>query len=128
GARISHLSRGIGFVQRFAGRITSLGPFPWVRSRVCEQNLFFTTRSYQMAATASKTPLQAIDFAKPHEVREFPKGKVELITVNGVTFGRVTFNPGWRWSTHIKPIAGTDSCQAAHLGVQLSGVMHIKMD
>ena len=81
-----------------------------------------------MAAKAPKTPLSAIDFAKPQEVREFPKGKVELITINGVTFGRATFNPGWRWSAHIKPIAGTDSCQAAHLGVQLSGTMHIKMD
>ena len=81
-----------------------------------------------MAATATHTPLQAIDFAKPNEVREFPKGKVELITINGVTFGRATFNPGWKWSTHLKPIAGTESCQAPHLGVQLSGTMHIKMD
>jgi len=75
-----------------------------------------------------QTQLKSIDFSKPHEVRELPKGKIELITLNGVTFGRATCEPGWRWSTHVKPIAGTSSCQAAHLGVQLSGVMHIKMD
>jgi hypothetical protein len=71
---------------------------------------------------------ESIDLSKPQEVRNFPKGKVELITLGGVTFGRATFEPGWRWSTHVKPIAGTSSCQAAHLGVQLTGTMHIKMD
>jgi len=74
------------------------------------------------------SPLECIDFSRPHEMREFPKGKLELITVNGITFGRATFQPGWRWSTHMKSIAGTGSCQAAHCGVQLSGTMHIKMD
>jgi hypothetical protein len=74
------------------------------------------------------TRLESVDFSKPQEVRNFPKGKVELITLGGVTFGRATFEPGWRWSTHVKPIAGTTSCQAAHLGVQLTGTMHIKMD
>jgi hypothetical protein len=79
-------------------------------------------------AQSQQTPLKAINFTKPNEVREFPKGKVELINMNGVTFGRVVFEPGWRWSTHVRPIAGTPSCQAAHLGVQLSGIMHIVMD
>ncbi len=74
------------------------------------------------------TPLQSVSFSHPHETREIPKGKIELITIGGVTFGRVTFQPGWRWSTHVKPTAGTNSCQAPHLGVQLSGTMHIAMD
>ena len=73
-------------------------------------------------------PLQSESFARPQETRDFPKGKVELIKIGGVTFGRATFQPGWRWSTHMKAIAGTNSCQAAHLGVQLSGTMHIQMD
>ncbi len=81
-----------------------------------------------MATQPHETPLESVDFSHPQETREFPKGKVELITLNGVTFGRGTFQPGWRWSTHIKPSAGTESCQAAHLGVQLSGTMHIRMD
>jgi hypothetical protein len=72
--------------------------------------------------------LTSLSFSKPNEVRDFPNGKVELVELGGVTFGRATFHPGWRWSTHLKPIAGTNSCQAAHLGVQLSGTMHVKMD
>jgi hypothetical protein len=75
-----------------------------------------------------ETSLESVNFSKPHETREFPKGKVEVITLRGISFGRATFEPGWRWSTHVKPIAGTNTCQAAHLGVQLSGTMHIKMD
>ena len=51
-----------------------------------------------------------------------------MITVGGVTFGRGTFEPGWRWSEHMGPIAGTKTCQATHLGVMLSGTMHIRMD
>mgnify|MGYP005812578895 CR=1 FL=1 len=81
-----------------------------------------------MTTRPQSTPLESTNFSRPQETREFPKGKVELITLNGVTFGRATFQPGWRWSTHVKPIAGTGSCQSAHLGVQLSGTMRIKMD
>jgi len=82
-----------------------------------------------MAVThPQEIPFQSANFSKPQETMEFPKGKVELITLNGVTFGRATYQPGWRWSTHVKPIAGTGSCQVAHLGMQLSGTMHIRMD
>jgi mannose-6-phosphate isomerase-like protein (cupin superfamily) len=73
-------------------------------------------------------PLESRDLSNPQEVRQFPKGKVELITLGGITFGHATFEPGWRWSTHVKPIAGTESCEASHIGVQLSGTMHIRMD
>ncbi len=82
----------------------------------------------QPPKTSEKNALESINFSRPDEIREFPKGKLELITVNGVTFGRATFQPGWRWSTHVKPTAGTNSCQSSHLGVQLSGTMHIRMD
>jgi len=81
-----------------------------------------------MPANQPQHTLTSVKFNQPQETRQFPKGKVELITLAGVTFGRATFEPGWRWSTHVKPTAGTASCQAAHLGVQLSGTMHIKMD
>lgn len=74
------------------------------------------------------TSIENRSFSNPHETREFPNGKVEIITLGGVTFGRATFQPGWRWSAHVKPIAGTNSCQASHLGVQLTGTMHVRMD
>jgi len=50
------------------------------------------------------------------------------VTVGGATVGRLTLQPGWRWSESIKPIVGTDACQVHHLGVVLSGTMHILHD
>jgi hypothetical protein len=64
----------------------------------------------------------------PEEVRKFDKGKVELVNVAGATIGRATFEPGWKWSTCVKPIANTNSCQAAHFGYQVSGTMTTRMD
>lgn len=64
----------------------------------------------------------------PEEVRQFDKGKVEIVHVGGAAIGRATFEPGWKWSTCVKPIAGTNSCQAAHYGYQLSGTLVTRMD
>src|ERR1700680_4715971 len=63
----------------------------------------------------------------PEEVRKFDKGKVELVNVAGAAIGRATFEPGWKWSTCVKPIANTNSCQAAHFGYQASGTMMTRM-
>jgi quercetin dioxygenase-like cupin family protein len=67
---------------------------------------------------------------KPDETRAFKdgKGKVEVFSVGDLVIGRGTFEPGWRWSDHVKPIAGTPSCQAAHTGYILEGHMVVKMD
>src|SRR6266567_2089332 len=64
----------------------------------------------------------------PDETRTFPNGKIELVTLGGITFGRGTMQPGWRWSEHVKPIAKTESCQAAHMGYFVSGRMKVVMD
>jgi len=61
-------------------------------------------------------------------VRKFEKGKVELVKIAGATIGRATFEPGWKWSTCVKPIAKTNSCEAAHFGYQISGTMTTRMD
>ena len=66
--------------------------------------------------------------SSPDEVRKFEKGKVEIVKVRGVAVGRATFEPGWRWSTCGKPIAGTPSCEAPHYGYQVSGTMVVRMD
>ena len=65
---------------------------------------------------------------KPVEVRVFPRGKVELVTLGGATVGRATFLPGWRWSTSVKPIAKTASCEAPHFQYHLSGTLMVRMD
>ena len=67
-------------------------------------------------------------FGKPEEVREFPKGRVELINIGGATIGRAIFEPGWRWATSVQPIAKTRSCEAPHFQYHVSGILRIKMD
>ena len=67
-------------------------------------------------------------FGKPEEVREFPKGRLELVTIGGATVGRAILQPGWRWSTSVKPIAGTKSCEAPHFQYHVSGVLRVVMD
>ena len=67
-------------------------------------------------------------FAKPEETRTFEKGIVELVTIGDITFGRATLQPGWRWSTCVKPIAKTKSCEAPHLQYHVAGRLHVKMD
>jgi quercetin dioxygenase-like cupin family protein len=72
--------------------------------------------------------LAARGFARPDEVREFPKGRVGVVALGDVTVGRGELEPGWRWSEHVGPIAGTASCEVAHTGYVLSGRMHVVMD
>ena len=64
----------------------------------------------------------------PDETRTFNKGKLELVMVGGVTFSRVTLEPGWKWSESVKPIAKTPSCQVHHVGYVVSGNMRVRMD
>ena len=66
----------------------------------------------------------------PDETRLFEggKGKLQLVNTDSGAVGRATFEPGWRWSEHVKPIAGTESCQAPHVGYLISGRMHVVMD
>ena len=73
--------------------------------------------------------LQKKSFESADEVRPMAgKGQVEILKIGDGVVGKATFEPGWRWSEHVKPIAGTDSCQAAHLGYVLSGHQKVQMD
>ena len=73
--------------------------------------------------------LEIKSFDSPDETRPFAdKGSAAAVSLASGTALKGTFEPGWRWSEHVKPIADTDSCQAAHLGYVLSGRMHIVMD
>ncbi|GGP45458.1 cupin domain-containing protein [Streptomyces melanogenes] len=69
-------------------------------------------------------------FDAPEEVRPFEdgKGRLELVNVGGGQVGRATFEPGWKWSEHVKPIAQTDSCLVAHAGYVVSGRMKVVMN
>jgi len=67
------------------------------------------------------------EFTSPDEVRTFEKGKLELLNMNGGVIGRLTLEPGWRWSQHVKPVAGTEWCEAPHFQYHASGRIHIVM-
>ena len=67
-------------------------------------------------------------FDKPDEVREFPSGRLELITVGGATVGRAIFEPGWKWSESLQPLIKTKSCEAPHFQYHVSGVLKVLMD
>jgi hypothetical protein len=68
------------------------------------------------------------DFSKPDEVRHFKNGRVELLNMQGGVIGRLVLQPGWRWSNDVKPIAGTDWCEAPHFQYQASGRIHVAMN
>jgi hypothetical protein len=67
-------------------------------------------------------------FGKPDEVREFAKGRLELMKVGGGTVGRAILQPGWRWATSVQPIAKTKSCEAPHFQYHVAGVLRVRMD
>jgi hypothetical protein len=74
------------------------------------------------------TKAETKTFGKPDEVREFPNGRVELVKIGGATVGRATFQPGWKWSTSLQPLAKTKSCQAPHFQYHVAGVIKVVMD
>ena len=67
-------------------------------------------------------------FRDADEIREFPHGRAEILKVGESEVGRLVFEPGWRWSTDVKPLAGTESCEAPHFQYHLSGRLGIRMD
>jgi hypothetical protein len=67
-------------------------------------------------------------FEAPDETRSFEHGKVDVVHLAGSTAAQATFEPGWRWSTSVKPIVGTDSCGGHHVGYALSGSLHVVTD
>ena len=77
---------------------------------------------------ADSETLKAKSLDSPDETRSFDNGKMDIVSVDEVTAGRVTLEPGWRWSEAIKPIAGTDSCEVQHTGYVVSGRMRVVMD
>ena len=67
-------------------------------------------------------------FEQPDEVREFELGKFELVTLGGMTIGRATYQPGWKWSVHVGAALGQSSCRVEHVGMVVSGRATAAMD
>ena len=60
-------------------------------------------------------------FESPDEIRVMEKGRFELVRIGGLTIGRATYEPGWRWSLHIGPTVGAARCSVEHVGLVVSG-------
>src|SRR5262249_32578439 len=78
------------------------------------------TREDEMAGITSKS------FDTPDERRAPDKTQVEVVDLGSVKVGRMTLQPGWRWSECIKPVAGTERCEVHHVGTMTSGRLHVE--
>ncbi len=67
-------------------------------------------------------------FSTPDETREFERGKLDLLDIGGGQVGQLTLQPGWRWSDHVKPLAGTQWCEAPHFQYHVQGTLRIQME
>ena len=81
-----------------------------------------------MSSPVSVTKFEVRSHDEADEVREPSKTLVEVVRLQGFTLGRLSFEPGWRWSSCIKPVAKTDSCQLSHVGYAVSGRLTVKTD
>jgi mannose-6-phosphate isomerase-like protein (cupin superfamily) len=70
--------------------------------------------------------IQTLDFDSPDETRTPEKTRVDVVKTGDTTVARMTFEPGWKWSECVKPVAGTESCQLRHVGVVGSGQLVVK--
>jgi quercetin dioxygenase-like cupin family protein len=78
----------------------------------------------------SRTMLDVIlkRFEHPDEVRVFEKGRFELVTLGGMSIGRASYEPGWKWSLHVGAATGAKSCQVEHIGMVVSGCATAAME
>jgi hypothetical protein len=77
--------------------------------------------------TTTTATAEQKNFATPDETRTFEHGVVELLNIGDSEVGRLTLQPGWRWSDHVKPIAGTELCEAPHFQYHVRGTLRVRM-
>jgi len=80
--------------------------------------------------SAPAMPIEVIlkHFEKPDEVREFTRGRFELVHIGGMTIGRATYQPEWKWSTDVGPNVGATRCNVEHLGMVVAGRATVSFD
>ena len=80
-----------------------------------------------MPAPVTVTSFHQKSHNSPDEVRTPNKTRIEVVHLEGFTIGRLTFQPGWRWSECIKPVVKTDRCQVSHVGYAVSGRLTVHL-
>lgn len=73
------------------------------------------------------TKAEIKNFDIPDEARPFTHGHADIVNLGGGVVGKFTLEPGWKWSNDVKPIVGTEWCEAPHFAYQLSGTLHVRM-
>jgi hypothetical protein len=81
-----------------------------------------------MATQETRSETEQRSFDDADEIRRFSNGRAEILNIGGGVVGRIVCEPGWRWSNDVKPIAGTDSCEAPHFQYHVSGRLGVLMD
>ncbi len=81
-----------------------------------------------MATAVTVSRFESKSHASPDEVRTPSKTRVEVVRLDGFTLGRLSLEPGWRWSECVKPVVTTDSCQVSHVGYVVSGRITVRMN
>jgi len=72
------------------------------------------------------TTYEQMDFEAPSETRRFPHGRADVLVIGGSEIGRLTLEPGWRWSQDVRPLAGTQWCEAPHFQYHVSGTLRVR--
>jgi quercetin dioxygenase-like cupin family protein len=86
------------------------------------QQIFLAERGQAMYSMQTK------NLSTSGEVRTLPKTRIDVVEFGDVSLMKLTLEPGWRWSEHVKPTAGTESCETPHFNYGISGRLHIRMD
>ena len=81
-----------------------------------------------MTFTPSSIDVILKRFDAPDEVRQMQKGRFEIVSLGGITVGRATYEPGWRWSEHVGPTVGASRCHVDHVGLVVSGAATAAFD
>jgi quercetin dioxygenase-like cupin family protein len=81
-----------------------------------------------MPMSSDHIPVILKSFDSPDEVRAMQKGKFELVHLGGITIGRATYEPGWKWSDHVGPTVGATRCPVEHVGLVISGTATVAFD
>ncbi|HEX7793529.1 MAG TPA: cupin domain-containing protein [Vicinamibacterales bacterium] len=81
-----------------------------------------------MDARSLNTEVILKRFDAPDEVRTLAKGKFEIVRLGGMTIGRATYEPGWKWSLHVGPTVGATRCEVEHVGLVVSGTATAAFD
>lgn len=92
--------------------------------------LILMSKFFDVEYLMNSEPLAVIlkSFDAPDEVRVMEKGKFELVHLGGMTIGRATYEPGWKWSQHVGPSVGATRCPVEHVGLVLSGTATVAFD